>query len=353
MDNNNQYPNGGRNLLLAIIGFIVIIMIIVLKGDQVLDLVFGHEKAIMIGFWTLMIVCVVYETIRVNRKPKKSNYNKLADGRTMIDAKVVDVEKYDNSELPSRVIVAEGLDPKTGEKTLYRSKPFVNFIVGISEIKGRTVPVFVSNKNPKNYIVDISDIEVEAWEKQHLIKEKMEEAELKEVDKVDRLGEEVSEDPISVKNRKKKDLIMGIVIIFMALAFAVNAMKLFGDAWIANQLTKDMKGLRVSNGETTTATITSVTTTYNTEEDAEEHKVMVEYEVDGKKYEEELNAYSEEYEEGVELEIIYDSKDPTKIMPAWGKVFALVFIIPIFQGIVLACVAIGLFMLGVKIIKRE
>ena len=178
--------------------------------------------------------------LKDNRKPKRSNYNKLADGRTMIDAKIVTIEKNDyqnpNQSVyysrTSRVIIAEGINPVTGEKTLYKSEPISDYMVGIAELKGKTIPVFVSNKNPKNYIVDTSDLEVEAWEKQHVIKEKMEEAQLKEVDRVERPDEEGPKNPTAEKKKRKTAIIAGITFAMMALALIVSAVELLIEAGI-------------------------------------------------------------------------------------------------------------------------
>ena len=349
-NNNNRYPNAGLSILIAILGFIGIVMAMMLVGDKVIDIISKHEKAIMAGFFAIVIGILAYSIIKETRRPKRSNYNKLADGRTMIEAKIVDVEKSEDSEMISRVIVAEGVNPKTGEMTVYRSKPSIYFIVRKEELEGKTVPVFVSNKNPEKYIVDISDIEIEAWEKQHMPKEKMQIEQLKEVDKVER---ETIEDPIAYKERKKKDLIVGVIVFIAGIGLAILALQILGGAWMINQATKDMEGFRISNGKTTNAIIKSVTTTYNPEENVEEHTVIVEYEVDGKKYEENLHAYAEEYKKGLEIEIIYNSKDPTKIMPSWGRIFTLVLLIPLVQGVVVALLAIAMMLFGIKIIKRE
>ena len=202
-NDNKRYLDVFLKILVSVLIFIAMVIIIATVGNKGLDVIPEHEISIMIGLVIIWIGGIAILAMIGNRKPKRSNYNKLADGRTMIDAKIVDIEKNDYDQIPSRTIIAEGLDPQTGEKTLYKSKPIVNFIMGIAELKGRPIPVFVSNKNPKSYIVDTSDLEIEAWEKQHVIKEKMEEAELKEVDKVERPDEEGPKNPTYDKKVKR------------------------------------------------------------------------------------------------------------------------------------------------------
>ena len=352
-NDNKRYLDVFLKILVSVLIFIAMVIIIATVGNKGLDVIPEHEISIMIGLVIIWIGGIAILAMIGNRKPKRSNYNKLADGRTMIDAKIVDIEKNDYDEIPSRTIIAEGLDPQTGEKTLYKSKPIVNFIMGIAELKGRSIPVFVSNKNSKNYIVDTSDLEIEAWEKQHVIKEKMEEAELKEVDKVERPDDEGPKNPTYDKKVKRTRIMVGIVVVIMALALIVNAMDLFANAWIADRMIKDTGGRRISNERTTTATIKSVTEEYNEVEFAYEHKVMVEYVVDGKKYEEELPAYSDEYKNGLEIEILYDAEDPTIIMPTWSKVFNAVITIPIISGIFLAGIAIIFLVIGLKHMLKE
>ena len=352
-NDNKRYLYVLLKIVLCIIAFAVMVFIILFAGDQISDMIEGHEIAIVAGIVIIWIGGIAILALKDNRKPKRSNYNKLADGRTMIDAKIVNIEKDDYYDMPSRVIVAEGINPVTGEKTLYKSEPISDFIVGLEELRGKTIPVFVSNKNPKSYIVDTSDLEIEAWEKQHVIKEKMEEAELKEVDKVERPDEEGPKNPTYDKKVKRTRIMVGIVVVIMALALIVNAMDLFANAWIADRIIKDTGGRRISNERTTTATIKSVTEEYNEVEFAYEHKVMVEYVVDGKKYEEELPAYSDEYKNGLEIEILYDAEDPTIIMPTWSKVFNAVITIPIISGIFLAGIAIIFLVIGLKHMLKE
>lgn len=72
----------------------------------------------------------------------------------------------------------------------------------------------------------------------------------------------------------------------------------------------------VQREKKTTATITEITRHRGTDGEAE-YDVFVEYEIDGTTYEKELNAYSSDFREGQEIEIIYDKDDPENITVTW------------------------------------
>ena len=84
------------------------------------------------------------------------------------------------------------------------------------------------------------------------------------------------------------------------------------------------------------ATVISYEEEYNTVEDTLEPTAIVEYEVDGKKYEAELDDYTQKYYVGKTVNIKYNPKDPQKIIPA-------TFTIPLIQvGFGLLCLFGGI-----------
>ena len=84
------------------------------------------------------------------------------------------------------------------------------------------------------------------------------------------------------------------------------------------------------------ATVISYEEEYNTVEDTLEPTAIVEYEVDGKKYEAELDDYTQKYYVGKTVNIKYNPKDPQKIITA-------TFTIPLIQvGIGLLCLFGGI-----------
>lgn len=98
----------------------------------------------------------------------------------------------------------------------------------------------------------------------------------------------------------------------------------------------------------TKATIVRIEEEYDTLNEQYEHKVYVDYELDGVKWENiEYGAYDSSMKVGDTVKVIYDMKDPTSIQ-AEGSVN-----VPyIVGGVGLAFLAFGVFML-VKAIREE
>ena len=69
--------------------------------------------------------------------------------------------------------------------------------------------------------------------------------------------------------------------------------------------------------ETTKAIISDIERERDSDGDTS-YTVWVIYQVDGKEYEEKLNAYSSSYREGKEIEVIYDKENPSRVGVEWG-----------------------------------
>ena len=87
----------------------------------------------------------------------------------------------------------------------------------------------------------------------------------------------------------------------------------------------------------TTAIITDIVSYTDSNGDTS-YDVFVEYEVDGKKYESELNMYSITFSEGKEIEIFYDKDNPNKIGSNSSNIMMLMF--PLF-GLIFMIIGIA------------
>lgn len=101
------------------------------------------------------------------------------------------------------------------------------------------------------------------------------------------------------------------------------------------------------NKENTIGTITTITS-YRDHDGDRSYEVYVTYNVDGKKYETELNGYSSDFYEGKEIEIYYDKDNPNKI---GLKSLDLLFLI--LPGMGLIFLAVGSSGIIVKIMKSR
>ena len=132
------------------------------------------------------------------------------------------------------------------------------------------------------------------------------------------------------KYRKASSIKMAIGLILVGLIFAVIA------------------GIGIASPDKATETVSAKITDIQiggTDEEPEYH-VFVSYEIDGKKYENELGAYDSSWKVGDVIECKYDPADPETLTTGNGKLFAVVFCV-----IGVAAIAIGVYML-VKSVKK-
>lgn len=86
----------------------------------------------------------------------------------------------------------------------------------------------------------------------------------------------------------------------------------------------------------TTATIVSIETTWNFDE--EEHTVTVEYTVDGTRYTEVLDYYSGNFKEGKTVDILYNPNNPSEIHGG--------------HGVMIYLIALGVVMIAIVVVSE-
>ncbi len=113
-------------------------------------------------------------------------------------------------------------------------------------------------------------------------------------------------------------------------------------------VTSNFAGIKQENRVKTQAIITEIDRKRDSDGDTS-YKVWVQYEVQGKLYEEELGAYSSTYSEGKEIEVIYDKNNPRKVEAEFESILFL----GIFSGIGSIFAIIGITGLVVVCIKNK
>ncbi len=151
-----------------------------------------------------------------------------------------------------------------------------------------------------------------------------------------------TEEPLTKGDKVRNGIAGGIFVVVGGL-LAVMGMTIFITGFMESLETKHDKTPEIPNGQLTFATIKEVIPNQDSNSNEEDPSFLVDYEVDGVKYEQELKAYSSEFEKGSEVQIVYDPEDPSKIAVSKSKLFIIICLVVMAQG------ALTLFLAGVII----
>ena len=182
-------------------------------------------------------------------------------------------------------------------------------------------------------------------------KMKMKEKENPE-EEIDTETEIETEEPLTKGDKVRNGIAGGIFVVVGGL-LAVMGMTIFITGFMESLETKHDKTPEIPNGQLTFATIKEVIPNQDSKGNEEDPSFLVDYEVDGVEYEQELKAYSSEFEKGSKVQIVYDPEEPTKIAVSKSKVFIIICLVIMAQGVLTLFLAGVIIAGGYKIISKN
>ena len=171
-------------------------------------------------------------------------------------------------------------------------------------------------------------------------------------EEIDTETEIETEEPLTKGDKVRNGIAGGIFVVVGGL-LAVMGMTIFITGFMESLETKHDKTPEIPNGQLTFATIKEVIPNQDSKGNEEDPSFLVDYEVDGVEYEQELKAYSSEFEKGSKVQIVYDPEEPTKIAVSKSKLFIIICLVVMAQGALTLFLAGVIIAVGYKIISKN